>query len=516
MPSEHNRWRSVNRRKALKTLAATGTVGLAGCAGGDGGDGGDGGGGGGGDGGAGGDGGDGGDGGTAGSTAQSDIEGDTVQFIKGETSDELIEVIDRAAAAFEEETGAIVEPQYTGIGDSKYQRIVSLIQSGDPPEVATINLSIGGQFYNEGALAPLTENMERLIERHGEPVVRWQQDGEDWMIPFAQGTTDYWFRDDLLADVGLSEDFVPDTWDKLMEYAQAHDENGPESLQAGVFVMSGQAKATGNFMMGAFHMSNGGKMTEWTGDKFEVAWRSGTQRDRMIETLSYIQNLHEYSVDAGGAGEGENEHCIPSGLGAATFDAGARVKLHSAHHDNLPYDSAKSVTNVGHIPEKRTANSQAQVAPLYAFSGAENTEAGKRFIEFLMTNPEFASDFCWGDGPVHAQPPFPGIKESDPFQNLLKNDLADHWNTRPYGGYDNSNDIGASAKRHLYEATSNADAQIFETERPNPHLGSIWATGILSEMVQAVNLDGTAPETVVDNYAPQVQEILDRSQGGGL
>jgi ABC-type glycerol-3-phosphate transport system substrate-binding protein len=511
MATDDNRWRSVNRRKALKTLAATGTVGLAGCSGGDGGDGGDGGGGGGG---GGGDGGDGG-GGTAGSTAESDIAGDTVQFIKGDTGDELIEVIDRAAAAFEEETGAIVEPQYTGIGDSKYQRIVSLIQSGDPPEVATINLSVGGQFYNEGALAPLTENMERLIERHGEPVVRWQQEGEDWMIPFAQGTTDYWFRDDLLGEVGLEEDFVPDTWDKLMTYAQAHDENGPDSLQSGVFVMSGQAKATGNFMMGSFHMSNGGKMCEWTGNKFEVAWADGEQRTKMIETLTYLQNLHEYSVDAGGAGESENENAIPTGLAAATFDAGARVKL-GAPGENRPYESAKAVTNVGHIPAKETPQSQAQVAPLYAFSGAENTEAGKRFIEFLMTNPEFAGDFCWADGPVHAQPPFPGLKQSDHFQNLLMNDLGDHWETRPYGGYDNSNGIGSSAQRHLQEATANADAQVFETERPNPHLGSIWSTGILSEMVQVVNIDGRDPEAVVDEYAPQVQDILDRSQGGGL
>ena len=70
--------------------------------------------------------------------------------------------------------------------------------------------------------------------------------------------------------------------------------------------------------------------------------------------------------------------------------------------------------------------------------------------------------------------------------------------------------------RETDDATANGDAQVFETERPNPHLGSIWSTGILSEMVQVVNIDGTAPETVVDNYAPQVQEILDRSQGGGL
>jgi len=502
------KYEKVNRRSTLKALAAAGAVGLAGCAGGSGG-GGDGGSG---DGGS-GDGGSGGDGTTAGSTAESDIAGDTVQFIKGETSDQLIEVIDRAAAAFEEETGAVVEPQYTGIGDSKYERIVSLIQSGDPPEVATINLSIGGQFFNQDALAPLTENMERIIEQHGEPVVRWQQEGEDWMIPFSQGVTDYWFRDDLLGEVGLDEEFVPDTWDKLMEYARAHSENGPENLREGVFVMSGQAKATGNFMMGSFHMANGGKMTEWTGDKFEVAWASGEQRQKMVETLSYIQELHQYSVDAGGAGESENEHCIPTGLGAATFDAGARVKLHSNHHDNLPYESAKSVTNVGHIPEKETSVSQAQVAPLYAFSGAENTEAGKRFIEFLMSSPEFAADFCWGDGPVHCQPPFPGLKEAEPFQDHLRNDLADHWETRPYGGYDNSDGIGASAKRHLQEATENGDAQIFETERPNPHLGSIWATGILSEMVQAVNLDGTDPEAAVDEFAPQVQEILDQSQG---
>ncbi len=500
-----SRYRSVDRRNTLKALATAGAIGLAGCAGsGDGGGGGDG---------DGGDGdGDGGGGTTAGSTAQSDIAGDTVTFLKGETGEGLVEVIDRAAAAFEEETGAVVEPQYTGIGDSKYERIVSQLQAGDPPEVASINLSIGGQFFNQGALAPLTENMERLIERHGEPVVRFQQNGEDWMIPFAQGVTDYWFRDDMLADVGLDEEFVPDTWDKLMEYARLHSENGPDDLREGVFVMSGQAKATGNFMMGSFHMSNGGKITQWTGDKFEVAFASGEQRQKMIETLSYIQELHQHSVDAGGAGESENENAIPTGLGAATFDAGARVKL-AVPGENRPYDSPKSVTNVGHIPEKETPNSQAQVAPLYAFSGADNTEAGKRFIEFLMTDPEFASDFCWADGPVHAQPPFPGIKQSDPFVDHLKNDLPDQWETRPYGGYDNADGIGASAKRHLQEATANADAQIFETERPNPHLGSVWATGILSEMVQAVNIDGTDPEAAVDEFAPQVQEILDRSQG---
>jgi ABC-type glycerol-3-phosphate transport system substrate-binding protein len=497
MPHEGSRRHGrVTRRTTLKALTAAGVAGLAGCAGSSGGGGGGGGGG----------------GSTAGSTAQSDIEGDTVRFIKGETGDQLVNVIERATEAFEEETGATVETQYTGIGDSKYERIVSLIQAGDAPEIASINLSIGGQFLAQDAIAPVTENMRRLIDRHGEPVVRYRQDGEDYMIPFTQGTTDYWFRDDLLSDVGLDEEFVPDTWDKLMEYARLHAENGPDDLREGVFVMSGQAKATGNFMMGSFHMANGGKVTQWTGDKFEVAFASGQQRDKMIETLSYIQNLHEYSVDAGGAGESENEHAIPTGLGAATFDAGARVKLHSAHHENLPYDSATSVTNVGHIPEKETTQSQAQVGPLWVFKDAENTEAGKRFIEFLMKQPEFAADFCWADGPVHCQPPFPGLKESEPFMDHLQNDLSDHWQTRPYGGYDNSNGIGAAAKRHLEEATANADAQIFETEQPNPHLGSVWATGILSEMVQAVNIDGEDPEAVVDEFAPEVQKILDRSQ----
>jgi ABC-type glycerol-3-phosphate transport system substrate-binding protein len=496
-----------SRRKALKSLGAVGSVGLAGCQGNSNGNDGN---------------GNGEGGGTTGSTGdQSDISGQEVVFLKDQTGEELTQVINSAIQSFEEETGATVRVEYSGQDIGKFERLTSMIQSGNTPEIASINLSYGVQFKQQGLLEPVTSVMDSLQDKHGESVVRYQAEGEDWMVPFTQGASDYWYRDDLLEEAGLSADFVPDTWDKLLTFARAHDENiSDDILQGGVFVQSSQAPFVGNLMMGAFHKTNNGKITEYTDGEFRVAFGSGEQRDRMIETLSFLQELHQYSVDAGGASASENEHSIQTGLGAGTYDGGARVKQHSGlsgeggHHDSgAAYDSGKVVTNVGHVPYKRTKTSLASVGLFWVMKDGENTDAAKQFLEHMFSDPQTVADFCWGDGPVHAQPTFPGIKDSDYFQNLLRNDLAEHWEGGGRGGeYDNDNGIPATAERHLYGATSNVEPAVFETERPNPHIGAIWSSGILSEMVREVNINETDPETVVDNYAPQVQEILNDSQ----
>jgi len=492
----------LSRRKALTTIAASGGVGLAGCSGS----------------------GETGSGIVGAIQSEPDIEGQEVVFLKDQTGEELTAVINRAISSFEEETGATVRTEFTGQDISKFERLTSMIQSGNTPEIASVNLSFGVQFQTQGLLEPVTGVMNRLNEQYGESVVRFQADGEDWMIPFTQGASDYWYRDDLLEEAGLSEDFVPDTWDKLLEFARAHDENiSDDVLRGGVFVQSSQVPFVGNLMMGSFHKSNNGQITQYNDGRFEVAFANGEQRDRMIETLSFLQELHQYSVDAGGASPSENEHSIQTGLGAGTYDGGARVKEHSGlegeggvshHQSGASYDTGKVVTNVGHMPENRSKMGLGSVGPLWVMKNSENTQAAKMFLEHMFSNPEFAVDFCWGDGPVHCQPTFPGIKESDRFQNLLKNELSEQWEGGGRGGeFDNDNGIPATAERHLIGATRNVEPAVFETDPANPHIGAVWSSGILSEMVREVNINGTEPETVVDNFAPQVQEILDESQG---
>lgn len=426
---------------------------------------------------------------------RSDIEGQEVHFIKGRTNRATVQLFDQVARDFKAETGAILRTEYSGMGAGRYERLIQLLQAGDPPEVAVSQLSNAITLWNEGVLAPVTGVMERLNDQYGAPAdsFRFVQDGEEWMVPWSIGFADLWYRRDVLDEAGLGSDFVPNTWDNLKTYAEAVSAN---TDLHGVFMPAAQTEPTMANLI-SFLRSNEGKITKYENGDFQIAFDEGQDRERMAETLQFLDELHDnYSPDAGGAGWDEMTNAIAFEVAASNWFPGARPKNAVSQEQASAF--AEDVVNVGHNPERRSKKGRASVGPMVVFQNSENPEAGRQFLEFLMGNPEYAADLCWADGPVHCQPPFPGIKQSDYYKNLEAG-LPDHW-TRPV------------LDRANFEAPKHGAVSAFETNPPNPYMGALLTPLTLASLAQDVLLNDKDIDASIDARAQEMTEILDRAK----
>lgn len=485
----NQRTRRMSRRRALQLTAGAGFVGLAGCAGDDGtatSDGSDG---------SDGSDDDNGDGVQTTASSGSDIEGEEVHFIFDIASDAMRTLMDEATSAFQEETGAIVNVEYVGFGLGRFERIVQLLQAGDPPEVSTAGAATAIDFWNRDLIAPVTGVMDTLADQYGEPPdsARFVRDGEDWFIPWGVSYSDFWYRQDLADQAGLGNDFVPDTWDKVNQYAQAVSEN---TDVPGMYVASSQSEPTMAQVV-SFLRSNNGQLTEYVDGEFQIAFDDGKHRTRMVEVLEFLKNLHDnYSSDGSGADWSTMSNGVAFGLGASQYFPGARPKNHVAHHERSS-SFAADVMPVGHMPEGRSTMGRANVGPFVVFKDA-NTEAGRAWVEFLMGNPQYAARVPWADAPMHNNPPFPGIKESDTYQELIGT-LPDSWTDR-------------AIDLHTNEAPQHGIVNPFETEPGNPYMGTLLTSMLIPEMTNEVIVNGMDVGQAVDQYAGELSGVLEEAK----
>lgn len=475
--------RGIGRRRALKYTAGLGIAGLAGCSGGDT------------DGNGTGNGGGSGNGQTSTTSGGSNIEGQEVHFIFDVASEPMRTLMDEATQAFQEETGAVVNMEYVGFGLGRYERIVQLLQAGNPPEVASSAAGTAISFWNQDLIAPVTDVMDSLIEKYDAPPdsARFVRNGEDYFIPWGVSYSDFWYRQDVVEQAGLSNGFVPDTWDKVTEYAQAVNQN---TDVPGMYVAASESEPTMAQVV-SFFRSNNGTICEHVDGEFQIAIDQGQNRTRMIETLEFLDEIHDsYSPGGSGADWSTMSHGIAFQQGACQYFPGARPKNHVAHHDRSS-SFAADVMPVGHMPENRSTMGRANVGPFVVFKDA-NTEAGKAWLEFLMGNAEFAARIPWADAPMHNSPAFPGVKESQAFQDLIAT-LPDSWTQK-------------AIDLHLNEAPQHGIVNPFELEQGNPHMGALLTSMQIPAMASKVLVNDMDPGQAVDQCASELASVLEESK----
>lgn len=453
--------RPSTRRRTLKLLGAAGVAGLAGrTRGGDG----------------------------------PDISGQEVHFLKGNVSAEMQTLMDEVKREFERETGAILNMDYAGAGIGRWERLTQLLQAGTPPEIASAQYSQAITLWNQDLLAPVTGVMEFLVDKWGAPPdhTRLVKDGDDYMVPWTSGAGETWYRQDLLEPAGLGSDFTPATWDDLLEYVRAVDENTDVN---GVYMPASQSEGTQATVI-AYMRSNGANITRRVNGDWEIALDKGDNKQKVVETLEFMDSLHEYSPDAGGAGWTELINAIAFETGGTSFYPGFKPKIAAATQERSS-EFAADVMNLGGMPEGRVNANRTTVGPMFIFEDA-NTEAAREFLKFFQGNAEYAARFCWGDGPIHASPPYPGIRESDAQQELIDS-LPDSVQM-------------SVIERFWEEAPQNGVVSAQETDPANPYMGALLGSLNLAGMVNDVLINDMAPGEAVDKHARELQTVLDTAK----
>lgn len=474
MPKQTNRqW---SRRTYLTTIGAATTAGLAGCGGQSD---------------SGGDtttttSGSGGTTTTASNGEWPDLSGTEVHIVIDETSDAVKNYYNGVGQGFKQATGATLNIEYVGRNVSGVQRVTQLLQAGDPPELFAMNQNNATAFELQGVLEPVTETVSEIEGRLGEADKRVEFKGEQWLVPTFFNITTWFWRGDLAEQVGM--DRRPDwTWESALEYARKVNEI--DGMQ-GIYIPTGSGPHAVS-MFWAWLNTNGGSLVSWQDDKIAVNFDEGSSRDRMVEVLNFLNDAHQYSPVASDSGYGTWARSIPNQVSASVNYIGYRPKMYAVQDGR---DFAADV-HASQMPGKRSRTTDGNVDGLGVFKGA-NTEAAKTFLRFL-TQMENLVDL-YKINPVHDIPPYPEVRNSDAYNSFLGT-LPDAYTE-------------ADTKAYQEEVASNFEISINGTDPANPYAGTIAGADAIPNMMQAVILDDENPDSVIDQYAEQLQGTLDQAQ----
>ena len=457
----------INRRRFLQAAGATSAftvTGLAGCIGGGGG------------------------GATTGGGG-GEFEGEALTFVTEETSGSFRQFYDQLAVDFNEETGAHLQVDYGGAGPGAIARAIELAQAGNPPEVLQLGPGQAARIQREDQLRPVTSALDTVIDRFGEPTEanRVQFDGEDYFLPLWRSVGQFWYN-------AAVYDEAPNTRRKALAQAEAHD--GDNGI-AGVYIPVGESYCTDLTLFS--HLKAGGaQMHEWDGDRMTFVLHEEPNRSRAIETLEWLNQMHEYSNPNTGSDCGPQSQALATESGHAVYYPGTRPKNQSILQEASFAGDLKVSLN------PRPAASYGSNATFSINDGlvtmaGSNNDLARRFMEFVYSGGESGLDYMlemYYLVPFHNFPAFPDIVASDAYQQRGQDIIADSLWTQ-----DDLDTITQQAQQEFYMVT--------ETDPPNPAAGITTGTRWASEaMFRAVNEDEDAG-TVVDEIGEEMQQVLD-------
>jgi|APHM01.1.fsa_nt_gi ABC-type sugar transport system, periplasmic component len=447
----------VNRRQLLKTVGSTGLIiGSAGCS-------------------------------SSNESDGSNVSESEVHFLTDESSDPFRDFFATVKEDFESETDYTVRMEYAGVGGSAEDRLAQLTQSSDPPEVFLTGSSQAARFLNQEAIAPISDAFSSIAERLGEPEdnVRLQTNNNDYIAPLWGNIGINWYRTDIWG--GNS----PDTWSGLLEGAKNIDES---SDMTGSFVPAGTDICTDLYLLG-WAYSNGARVCARENGRVSVVMNSGNNRQRWVETLRYLQNLHQYSSNNSDAGCSQMSQALASESSAQSWYVGSRPKYQSISQGKEFADKISATTQ----PTPETEQDPMTIAlaeGLVTFANS-NTTAANEYIDFLF-QPKYLNEIYFLT-PLQNVPAFPEVTETQGYQDRINNVVSETAITRK--------DIDTTNT-----ASENIITLASETDPPNPYSGAILGSRKLSELVYDVTVGNSSPEEALETRASEIQDAVDEAR----
>ena len=205
---------------------------------------------------------------------------------------------------FEEMTGADVELSLLGF-EGYYDKLVSAYAAGSPPDIALGDM--GGwvpAFAAKDWIIPLDDQIDAWEGKDQIFDNLWvtvTYDGIKYGLPWDADSRFLVYNKQMFRDADLDPEKPPETWDDLLEYAQAI--NDPENGVYGYGVSGAMSElATLGYMM--FLGGNGGRLL--TDDFSEAAFNT----PEGLEALKFYTDLYKvYEVSPPGtANQGEDEY----------------------------------------------------------------------------------------------------------------------------------------------------------------------------------------------------------------
>lgn len=408
-------------------------------------------------------------------------------LVHGDTSDAAQNVFDQIAAEFEDETGHQLQMEYIAFGEM-HQRVGQMIRGGNPPELIGGNgAESAGVFYNDGILTPITE----VVEETGIPEnTALTVEGEHWTIPDSVHIYYTPIRRDLVEQVGgdlpaaNSDEIFEVGWDTYTDWVRSIDQ---ETDTRGVGFSTG-SNIRGNFEVLMYMWSNGVRI--WRGEHpdIEVSIGSGTDRDRALEVVEYVQELHEHAPQGSGWGWGDVTDAFSANtIASCNYNFGRLNQVLADVNPDIQPGLAPMQTPSNNRRDDGLQN-WLTVSSFAVLEDSENPDVAKEFLKWFYDSPTYMD---WLHAvPFHNFPPDPEIAESEEY---LDNEVIQ-----------NNPEVLEFNKRALETAappTFAGDNGTLNLAFPAQH-----DAGVLGSLFEKVLIQGEDPEPALDDVVDELRE----------
>ena len=341
---------------------------------------------------------------------------DELHIMTDYTGDAWEEHWDTLISSWEEDHDVPVNKEEVGFQGTGEQRLATLMQSGNPPEMFHGTAPEVGDLINTGRTMPVDDVVDDLEDEWGDSLFRntLQPIGDEThMIPhgvYMGGTLNY--RDDIYEDLDLD---VPETWDELVENARAIDEADIEHNGEKVHGWALPAQPSGK---------SASDFANWLYNAGGDVWMPGTEddpelwldEDHVMEVFDLLQELAQYSPDPSSLDWGTTiEYWTAGRIGQCIMNnawlCGPAIANGLTEHA-LNTEQALIPKLEGAEPLQR-GWVLADGTPI--IEGSSNPEDGKDFNR-MMYGPEHGPATSLVE-PLRFIPPYEGIMESEEYQS---------------------------------------------------------------------------------------------------
>lgn len=323
---------------------------------------------------------------------------------------------DELIPGFEEDADATISIEYVGNAQDLRNRVATLVQAGDPPELVTALLSDVGKFVPNDQAYPLSDVVADMESELGSLPDNYRDKisikGEQYIAPHGlmPGNILH-YRSDVYEELGLEE---PRDWNHLLENCQAIADSDLDIMPASVSGVKGGGKSN-NDNIGWMRCSGGGTW-QWKSDAQEEI-EPWLPEEPTNEALRFQRDFAEFSPDPSSEDWGPALQHYAGGQVAhagffggyglqAAMDAGADEVVENTEVMAYPLrEEGLDVRDRGYL-----------LVDGYYSLRSDSNEAAADFVRDIHRNQEQAA-LNFHPEPARLVPVFESVLNSDTYQN---------------------------------------------------------------------------------------------------
>ena len=324
------------------------------------------------------------------------------------------------SSTFTEETDIGTNIEYSGMSGDQENRLATLIQSGDPPDVNTSTFDQVADVWSTDGLATTNEVVEAAESVNGDLLATpLTVDDDIWQVPHGYYVSNFHYREDIYEELGLD---VPSTFSEVLENARVIDES---DLEIRGYGLAGKkvGKSQDEFQVHLSQMGVSGVGVRWKDpdarDELEMWW----PEEEITTLLQFFKDISEYSPD-------------PTSLGwsssISNYLGGQFAQQYHLNHWPAGIAAASDIPQVAYNTKTRALPYWGEggaskgdswlwePAPdgHHIFAGGDNTAGARQWLEFCYGDSLERSASMYQQEPTRFLPIYADVLESDTFQGF--------------------------------------------------------------------------------------------------